>query len=79
MENGLPKESKVESDGEAWSEDESVSSDGSHKSNMCNNALHVIGLHGSGDKISVFFAGLRDGKVGIELPHGPGHFVPRNV
>ena len=26
----------------------------SHKGNMCNDPLHVIGLHGSGDKISLF-------------------------
>ena len=29
MESGLPKEPNVESEGEAWSEDESVSSSGS--------------------------------------------------
>ena len=38
--SGLPKES------EAWSEDESVSSTASRKGNMCNDGLHVIGLHG---------------------------------
>ena len=32
---GRPKSPKWESDGEAWSEDESVSSDGSQKGNMC--------------------------------------------
>ena len=33
-----------ESEGEAWSEDESVSSGGSREGNVCNDALHVIGL-----------------------------------
>ena len=32
-----------ESEGEAWSEDESVSSSGSREGNVCNDALHVIG------------------------------------
>ena len=42
-----------ESEGEVWSEDESVSSSGSREGNVCNDALHVIGLHGPGDKISL--------------------------
>ena len=54
---GCPQSPMWESEGEAWSEDESVSSNGSHKGNMCNGALHVIGLHGFGGKISLF---LRD-------------------
>ena len=32
------------SEGEAWSEDESVFSSGSREGNVCNDALHVIGL-----------------------------------
>ena len=36
-----PKSPLWESEGEAWSEDESVSSTASHKGNMCNDALHV--------------------------------------
>ena len=47
-----------ESEGEAWSEDESVSSSGSRAGNVGNDALHVIGLYGPGDKISLF---LHDG------------------
>ena len=43
-----------ESEGEAWSEDASVSSSGSREGNVCNDALHVIGLSGPGDKISLF-------------------------
>ena len=39
---------------EVWSEDESVSSSGSRERNTGNGALHVIGLYGLGDKISVF-------------------------
>ena len=34
--------------------DESVSSGGSQEGNVSNDTLHVIGLHGSGDKISLF-------------------------
>ena len=51
---GCPKSPKWEGEGAAWSEDESASSTASHKGNMCNHALHVIGLHGCGDKISPF-------------------------
>ena len=53
---------KWKSEGEAWSEDESVSSIASRKGNMCKDALHVMGLRGSGDKISLFLAGLGVGK-----------------
>ena len=53
---GCPESPKWEGEGEAWSEHESLFSTASHKGNMCNDALHVIGLHGSGDKISFFFS-----------------------
>ena len=43
-----------ESEGEAWSEDESVSSSDSREGNECNDALHVIGLYGPRDKVSLF-------------------------
>ena len=43
-----------ESEGETWYEDESVSSSLSRENNVCNDALHVIGLYGPSDKISVF-------------------------
>ena len=43
-----------ESGGEAWSEDESVSSGGSREGNVGHDALHIIGLYGLGDKISFF-------------------------
>ena len=49
---GCPKSPMWESEGEAWSKDESVSSNGSREGNVGNDALHVIGLYGSGDKIS---------------------------
>ena len=39
-----------ESEGEAWSEDECASS-GSRESNVCNDALHVVGLHGPGQDL----------------------------
>ena len=49
-----PKSPMWESEGEAWSEDEDASSSGSREGNVCNDALHVIGLYGPGDKISLF-------------------------
>ena len=48
---GCPKSPMWQSEGEAWSEDESVSSSGSREDNVGNDALHVIGLYGSGDQI----------------------------
>ena len=49
-----PKSPMWESEGEALSEDESVSSSGSREGNVCNDALHVIALHGCGDNLSLF-------------------------
>ena len=57
---GCPKSPMLESEGEAWYEDESVSSSVSRENNVCNVALHVIGLYGPGDKISLF---LKDWEV----------------
>ena len=37
----------------ARSEDKSVSSSASREGNVCNEALHVFGLYGPGDKISL--------------------------
>ena len=54
---------------------ESVSSCGSQEGNVCNDALHVIGLHGPGGKLSCL-EGLGAGEGGIVLPHGPGRAVP---
>ena len=51
---GCPKSPMWESDGELWSEDESVSSSGPREGDVGNDALHVIGLDGPGDKISLF-------------------------
>ena len=53
-EMGGPKSPMWESEGEAWSEDESVSSSGSREGTVCNDALPVIGMHGFGGKISLF-------------------------
>ena len=53
------------SEGEAWSEDASVSSSGSRGGNVCNDALHVIGLHGLGGKISVFLKDWELAKVAL--------------
>ena len=51
---GCPKSPMWESGDEAWSEDEGVSSSGPREGNVGNDALHVIGLYGPGDKISLF-------------------------
>ena len=54
-----------ESEGEVWSEDESVSSSGSREGNVCNDALHVIGLQLSGCKISLFLQDWELAKVAL--------------
>ena len=54
-----------ESEGEMWSEDESVSSGGSREGNVCNDALHVIGLHGRGGKFSLFLKDWELAKVAL--------------
>ena len=69
---GCPKSPMRESEGESWSEDEGVSSSGSREGNVCNETLHVIGLYGLGDKISLFLKDCLE-------PHGPGHAVPGNA
>ena len=51
---GCPESPMWESEGEAWSEDEDASFTASREGNVCNDALHVVGLHGPGDKISIF-------------------------
>ena len=75
---GCPKSPTRESEGEACSEDESVSSRVSREDNACNEALHVIGLYGPGDKVS-FHEELGACEGGVELLHGPGHAVPGNA
>ena len=62
---GCQKSPRWESEGEAWSEDESVSSSCSREGHMCNDALHVIGLHGSGDKISLFLQDWEMAKLAL--------------
>ena len=54
-----------ESEGEAGPEDESVSSGYSQEGNVCNDLLHVIGLHGPGDKISRFLQDRELTKVAL--------------
>ena len=60
---GCPKSPMWKSEGEAWSE--SVSSSGSREGNVCNDALHVIGLHGPGGKISLFLKDWELAKVAL--------------
>ena len=62
---GCPKSPMWESEGEAWSEDEDASSSVSREGNVCNDALHVVGLHGPGDKISLFLQDLELTKVAL--------------
>ena len=50
---GCPKSPMWESEGEAWSDDEGVSSGGSREGNVSKDVLDVIGLHGLGGKISL--------------------------
>ena len=62
---GCLKSPMWESEGEAWSEDERVSCSGSREGNACNDALHVIGLHGPGDKVSLFLQDWELAKVAL--------------
>ena len=62
---GSPKSPKWESEGEAWSEDEGASSTASRKASVCNDALHVVGLHGPDDKISIFLQDWELAKVAL--------------
>ena len=62
---GFPQSRMWESEGEGWSEDESVPSTVSREGNMCNDALHVIGLHGPGDKTSLFLQDWELAKVAL--------------
>ena len=62
-ETSCPKSPMWESGDEAWSEDESVSYGGSREGNVGNYALHVIGLCGPGDKISLFLKDWELAKV----------------
>ena len=63
---GSPNSPRWESEGEVLTEDEGAFSTASRMGNVCNDALHVVGLHGPGDKISLslFCAGLGVGTGG---------------
>ena len=60
-----PKSPMWESEGEAWYEDVSFSSSVSRENNVCNEALHVIGFYGPGDKISLFLQDWELAKVAL--------------
>ena len=60
-----PKSPRWVSEGEAWSEDEGASSTASREGNVCNDALHVTGLTGPGDKISLFLQDWELAKVAL--------------
>ena len=66
-----------ESEGEALSEDKSVCLSDSRDSNLCNEALHVVGLYGLGDKISLFFKDWELAKVASSCRMA--HAVPGNA
>ena len=76
---GCPKSPMWESEGEAWSDDEDASSSGSCGSNVCNDALHVIGLYGPGGRISLSLKDWELAKVAVSCHNGPGHAVPGNA
>ena len=59
-----------ESEGDAWSEGESVSSSDSREGNVGNDALHVIGLHGPRGKISLFLKDWELAKVALSCHMG---------
>ena len=59
-----------ESEGEAWSEDTSVSSSDSRESNVCNEAPLCIGLYGPGDKISLFLQDWELAKLALSCHMG---------
>ena len=47
------------------------------ENSVCDGALHVIGLYGPGDKISLSLpGGLGADTGGIEWSHCPGYVVP---
>ena len=60
---GCPKRPMWEGEGAACLEDENASSSSSREGNVCNDALHGIGLHGPGDKISLFLQDWELAKV----------------
>ena len=65
---GCPKSPMWESEGEAWSEDESVSSSGFREGNGTS----------LGCMRSLFSCRIGAGKGGFKLPHGPGHAMQGN-
>ena len=69
---GCPESPVCESEGEAWSEGEDVSSGGSHEGTVCNEALHVIGLCGPGD----FLKEWELARVASSCHMALGHAVP---
>ena len=69
---GCPKSPTWETEGEAWSEDESVRDD-----NVCNEALQFIGCMGLVTRSLSQRLGACKG--GIELSHGPRHTEPGNA
>ena len=68
---GYPKSPMWESGDEAWSEDESVPSNGSREGNVGNDALHATGLYGPGDKICLFLQDWELAKVALSCHMAP--------
>ena len=48
-------------------------------SNVCNDALHVIGLHETGDKISLFLQDWEVAEVALSCQMALEHAVPGNA
>ena len=59
--------------------DECDASEDDQTDNVSNQALYVIGLHGSGDKVSRYLQDREVAKVAAELPYSIGHAVPGNL
>ena len=57
----------------------SEASEDDQADNVSNEALYVIGLHGSGDKNLSLPPRLGGGKGSPELPYSIGHAVPRII
>ena len=74
---GCPESPMWESEDEAWSEDESVSSSGFVKAMCATMRCTSLGCMGLVTR-SFFPAGSGAGKGGMELSHGPGHAMPGN-
>ena len=71
--DSVAKRVQCGSEGGLWSGDEGVSSSASREGNVCNDALHIIGLRGPGDKISLFLKDWELARLALSCRSAPGH------